>query len=170
MVDSLRYSSAPLRQVKAIQLGVLSPDVAKAISVLEADEINKKRIPAGLTQAATYDPLTNRPVFGGLSDERFGDTHDLEDPGQFGHLVLAEPVYHVGFMNTVLLVLRCVGWVGLGRGGRQRALTRAPATTPTGFCARPGARTTGRSARRRRSAGWRGCGRWPRSSRRGTRT
>jgi len=29
-------------------------------------------------------------------------------PGHFGHITLAKPVFHVGFMNTVKEVLQCV--------------------------------------------------------------
>jgi DNA-directed RNA polymerase beta' subunit len=31
-----------------------------------------------------------------------------ECPGHFGHLELAKPVYHVGFMAQIVRVLRCV--------------------------------------------------------------
>ena len=30
--------------------------------------------------------------------------------GYFGHIELAKPMYHVGFLKTVLKVLRCVGY------------------------------------------------------------
>lgn len=32
----------------------------------------------------------------------------IDCPGYFGHLELARPVFHVGFMTTILKVLRCV--------------------------------------------------------------
>ncbi|KAM0821222.1 hypothetical protein ACQ4PT_019808 [Festuca glaucescens] len=58
----------------------------------------------------------------GLSDPKLGATvnHKREArcatcdagaadcPGHFGHLVLAKPILHIGFMQTVLAVLRCV--------------------------------------------------------------
>jgi len=106
----LPYSAAPLRQVKAIQLGVLSPTVIKATSVLQAQTINGKEVAAGVSLNETYDPITQQPVYGGLADERLGNIYNPEDPGQFGHLDLARPVYHVGFIGTVLLVLKCVGF------------------------------------------------------------
>jgi DNA-directed RNA polymerase beta' subunit len=31
-----------------------------------------------------------------------------ECPGHFGHIELAKPVFHVGFVNKIMKVLRCV--------------------------------------------------------------
>jgi DNA-directed RNA polymerase II subunit RPB1 len=56
---------------------------------------------------------------GGLSDSRLGtidrkmkcDTctaNMAECPGHFGHLELAKPMFHIGFMKTVLSIMRCV--------------------------------------------------------------
>lgn len=58
----------------------------------------------------------------GLSDPKLGatvnhkrqarcatcDAGPADCPGHFGHLVLAKPIFHIGFMRTVLAVLRCV--------------------------------------------------------------
>ena len=60
-----------------------------------------------------------KPKRGGLADPRLGamdktqkcDTcmgSMAECPGHFGHLELAKPMFHTGFMRTVLTVLRCV--------------------------------------------------------------
>ncbi|XLU31412.1 hypothetical protein S245_067478, partial [Arachis hypogaea] len=60
-----------------------------------------------------------KPKVGGLSDPRLGTvdrkircatcTADMaECPGHFGHLELAKPMFHVGFLKTVLTVMRCV--------------------------------------------------------------
>lgn len=32
----------------------------------------------------------------------------VECPGHFGHLELAKPVFHIGFLNKTIKVLRCV--------------------------------------------------------------
>lgn len=32
----------------------------------------------------------------------------IECPGHFGHIKLAKPVYHIGFIETVAKVLRCI--------------------------------------------------------------
>lgn len=60
-----------------------------------------------------------RPKVGGLSDPRLGTIDRrmkcetcmgsmAECPGHFGHLELAKPMFHIGFMKTVLSILRCV--------------------------------------------------------------
>ena len=60
-----------------------------------------------------------KPVRGGLSDPRLGPidrrnrcetcANNLSEcPGHFGHIELAKPVFHVGFMKTVVSVMRCV--------------------------------------------------------------
>lgn len=63
-----------------------------------------------------------RPKPGGLSDPRMGtmdkfggvcttDGCNMYDcPGYFGHLELAAPMFHCGFIKTVVRVLRCVSY------------------------------------------------------------
>lgn len=60
-----------------------------------------------------------KPVAGGLSDPRLGTTdrnfkcqtcgESMNDcPGHFGHIDLARPVYHIGFIKKVKKILECV--------------------------------------------------------------
>lgn len=60
-----------------------------------------------------------KPKLGGLSDPRLGtisrnvecetcNGNMAECPGHFGHLELAKPMFHIGFMKAVLSVRRCV--------------------------------------------------------------
>ena len=60
-----------------------------------------------------------KPKRGGLADPRLGTMDKTQKcdtcmgsmaacPGHFGHLELAKPMFHTGFMRTVLTVLRCV--------------------------------------------------------------
>lgn len=64
---------------------------------------------------STYPPPTKpyqtymagQPVYGGVNDPRLGDIHDKSDPGYFGHIELARPVYHYGFLDIILKALRC---------------------------------------------------------------
>jgi DNA-directed RNA polymerase II subunit RPB1 len=62
-----------------------------------------------------------RPKLGGLSDPRLGtmdrtlkcttDGMGQQDcPGYFGHIELAKPMFHVGFIKTVNKVLRCISY------------------------------------------------------------
>jgi DNA-directed RNA polymerase beta' subunit len=59
------------------------------------------------------------PKEDGLLDLRMGTTEmgfrcktcsgDKDDcPGHFGHIELAKPVVHVGFVKTIFMVMRCV--------------------------------------------------------------
>ncbi|KAF8022821.1 hypothetical protein BT93_F0363 [Corymbia citriodora subsp. variegata] len=60
-----------------------------------------------------------KPKLGGLSDPRLGTVdrkmrcetcaaNMAECPGHFGHLELAKPMFHIGFMKTVWSIMRCV--------------------------------------------------------------
>lgn len=60
-----------------------------------------------------------KPKVAGLSDPRLGTidrklkcetcmANMAECPGHFGHLELAKPMFHIGFMKTVLSIMRCV--------------------------------------------------------------
>jgi DNA-directed RNA polymerase II subunit RPB1 len=62
-----------------------------------------------------------KPKLGGPADPRLGvmdrtlkcttDGAGTQDcPGYFGHILLAKPMYHVGFIKTVVKVLRCVSF------------------------------------------------------------
>ncbi|KAK8379225.1 hypothetical protein O3P69_019223 [Scylla paramamosain] len=100
-------SKAPLREVKKVQFGILSPDEIRRMSVTEG----------GVRYSEIYE--NGRPKLGGLMDPRQGclDRHtrcttcagNMADcPGHFGHLELAKPVFHVGFLAKTMKVLRCV--------------------------------------------------------------
>lgn len=67
----------------------------------------------------TYDPATNLPKTGGLLDMRLGSNDRnfkcatcsgsmSECPGHFGHMDLAKPVFHVGYIGKIKKVLECV--------------------------------------------------------------
>lgn len=60
-----------------------------------------------------------KPKPAGLSDPRLGTidrkmkcetctANMAECPGHFGHLELAKPMFHIGFMKTVLSIMRSV--------------------------------------------------------------
>eukprot|EP00899_Mesostigma_viride_P002361 jgi/Mesvir1/12125/Mv00383-RA.1 len=101
------YSSAELKRVKAVQFGILSPDDILEMSV------------AKIEFSETYDAKTGSIKTGGLSDLRMGTVdktlkcatcsgNHIDCPGHFGHIELAKPMLHVGFLQTILKVLRCV--------------------------------------------------------------
>ena len=57
---------------------------------------------------AVRNQVHGQPVYGGANDPRLGNIHDKSDPGYFGHLELASPVYHQGFFDVILKSLRCI--------------------------------------------------------------
>ena len=70
-----------------------------------------------IESSETYD--RGKPKPGGLSDPRLGTIDRqmkcetcagsmAECPGHFGHLELAKPMFHIGFLKTILIILRCV--------------------------------------------------------------
>jgi len=86
--------------------------------------MNGVEIRAGITK---YERSMNgRPVYGGIDDPRMGTSNPRERcktcdcmyagsesktndcPGHFGHIELCRPVYHVGFVESVTKILRCV--------------------------------------------------------------
>ncbi|KAJ3031117.1 DNA-directed RNA polymerase II subunit rpb1 [Rhizophlyctis rosea] len=98
-------SPAPLRKVKYVQFGILSPEETKAMSVVKIE------------YPETYE--NDKPKAGGLNDTRLGTTDrnfkcatcDMgmtECPGHFGHIELAKPVFHPGFVVKIKKVLECV--------------------------------------------------------------
>ncbi|TQD85770.1 hypothetical protein C1H46_028686 [Malus baccata] len=99
------YSPAETAKVRRVRFGILSPDEIRQMSVAE--------IQHGETT------VEGKPKTGGLSDPRLGTIDRMikcetcasnmaDCPGHFGHLELAKPMYHIGFMKTVLSVIRCV--------------------------------------------------------------
>ncbi|KAL0236313.1 hypothetical protein GEMRC1_002895 [Eukaryota sp. GEM-RC1] len=94
------------KTIKQIQFGILSPDVIRKMAVCEVDK------------EILYDDR-NVPVRGGPHDPDMGPV-DMKQfcrycqgtsfscPGHFGFIDLAAPVFHMGFISTVVKVLRCV--------------------------------------------------------------
>ena len=100
-------SKATVRNIKRVQFGILSPEEIRRMSVTEG----------GVRFPETYEG--GRPKLGGLMDPRQGvvDRSSLCQtcsgnmticPGHFGHIDLAKPVFHPGFLTKTMKVLRCV--------------------------------------------------------------
>ncbi|KAH9045807.1 beta and beta-prime subunits of DNA dependent RNA-polymerase [Lactarius hengduanensis] len=101
------HSSAPIRKVKEVQFGILSPEEIKAYSVVKVE------------YPEVMDETGHRPKLGGLMDPRMG-TIDRnfkcqtcgesmsECPGHFGHIELARPVFHPGFIVKVKKILESI--------------------------------------------------------------
>lgn len=104
---NFQYSSAPLRSIQEIQFGLLSPEEIKNMSV------------APIEYPETMDEQNQGPRSMGLADPRLGsidrsikcgtcDENMAECPGHFGHIELAVPVFHVGFMTKIKKLLETV--------------------------------------------------------------
>lgn len=100
-------SKAPVRDPRSVQFGILRPDEIRQMSVTEG----------GVQYAEIYE--NGNPKEGGLMDPRQGvidrtsrcktcGGNLAECCGHFGHLELAKPVFHVGFIPKTIKVLRCV--------------------------------------------------------------
>eukprot|EP00924_Labyrinthula_sp_SR-Ha-C_P008403 augustus_masked-scaffold_11-processed-gene-12.79-mRNA-1 protein AED:0.00 eAED:0.00 QI:0/-1/0/1/-1/1/1/0/1836 len=108
MAQIVADSSKPLKRVKHMQFGIMSPEEIQSYSVTQKTVHNKRMVPSGITRPEAS--IDGEPVYGGVNDPRMGSTFDEAHPGYFGHIDLFLPVYHIGFMKTVLHVLRCVSF------------------------------------------------------------
>jgi DNA-directed RNA polymerase II subunit RPB1 len=101
------HSTAPLKTIQEIQFGLLAPEEIKAMSVCH------------IIHPETMDETRTKPREQGLNDPLLGsvDRHfkcktcnqDMSEcPGHFGHIELAKPVYHPGFIKKVKKVLEIV--------------------------------------------------------------
>jgi len=113
------YSAAPIRKVKEVQFGILSPEeivrsffwfyhwLTQLLSFWQ-----KAYSVAKIEHPEVMDETTHKPKMGGLMDPRMG-TIDRnfkcqtcgegmsECPGHFGHIELARPVFHPGVFPHV---------------------------------------------------------------------
>ncbi|RWR79266.1 DNA-directed RNA polymerase II subunit 1 [Cinnamomum micranthum f. kanehirae] len=105
MDSGFSYSPVEVAKVRVVQFGILSPDEIRQMAVIHVEH--------GETMEK------GKPKVGGLSDLRMGTTKKglkcetcmgdiAECPGHFGFLELAKPMFHIGFMKTVLSIMRCV--------------------------------------------------------------
>jgi DNA-directed RNA polymerase beta' subunit len=107
-----KESVVPIKKVHSIQFSVLDPKYIEDVSVTKSfyDQTGKKIQSGIFDQTNIYDPVTKQPIIGGVNDPRMGNTMDLENSGSFGHIELARPVYHYGFLNMILTILRSVSY------------------------------------------------------------
>ncbi|PNS18308.1 DNA-directed RNA polymerase II subunit rpb1 [Sphaceloma murrayae] len=104
---SFQPSSAPLKTIQEIQFGLLSPEEIKNMSVCHIE------------YPETMDEQRRKPREKGLNDPKLGSIDRslacgtcgedmLECPGHFGHIELATPMFHVGFIGKVKKILEAV--------------------------------------------------------------
>ncbi|XP_021907699.1 DNA-directed RNA polymerase III subunit 1 isoform X2 [Carica papaya] len=94
------------RRIKSIEFSMLSDS-----EIVKSGEVQ-------VWQGVYYDPK-GKPIEGGLLDPRMGPANktcrcatcggDYGDcPGHYGYLSLALPVYNVGYLATILDILKCI--------------------------------------------------------------
>lgn len=104
-----KYYTEDVRTVKKIEFSVFTNKEVKSYSAVNSD-------PFGINVAESYQNY--EPIKGGLNDLRLG-TCDIylncltcglnnDCPGHFGHTLLAEPVFHYGFLNYLKSILQCI--------------------------------------------------------------
>ena len=107
------YSAAPIRKVREVQFGILSPEEIVRFFPLPIPPFSSPHVfqkaysVAKVEHPEVMDESTHRPKIGGLMDPRMG-TIDRnfkcqtcgegmsECSGHFGHIELARPVFHPG--------------------------------------------------------------------------
>lgn len=104
---NIPYSSRPLKPIKEVQFGLFSPEEVSGMSV------------AHIQYPETMDEQRQRPRENGLNDPRLGTTDrnfscatcgesNQVCPGHFGHIELAVPVFHIGFIRKIQKLLEMV--------------------------------------------------------------
>ncbi len=97
-----------VKRLKGIRMGVLSPDEIRRMSKVQ------------IISAETYDD-DGFPIQGGVMDPRLGVIEPGQRcpvcgntmhqcPGHFGHIELAKPVIHIGYVKHIYDLLRATCW------------------------------------------------------------
>lgn len=100
------HSTVETHKIKRIEFGILNSEQIIGISVAE------------ITHTRIYDD-NGQANHGGLSDPRMGimdrgaycetcQSGVIDCPGHFGHIVLAKPIWHIGFLEKCVKVLQSV--------------------------------------------------------------
>lgn len=101
------YSGNDIRPIDRIEFGILSNNEIRSRSALDSEGI-------GIETPELYE--NNEPKKGGLVDPRMGTTDSSVDcatcnfnstycPGHSSHISLAEPVFHMGYLPYVKVIL-----------------------------------------------------------------
>ena len=110
MSNNSKYYNENIKEIDKIEFNIFSNNEVKKYSSVSKD-------PFGINVPDSYDNY--EPKKGGLVDLRLGTCdiylncttcglNSLECPGHFGHTELAEPVFHYGFLNHCVSILKCI--------------------------------------------------------------
>ncbi|TIB06195.1 hypothetical protein E3P96_00699 [Wallemia ichthyophaga] len=123
----------PVKGIKEVQFGLMSPEEMKSLSV------------AHIVHPEVIDEGTGRPRQGGLMDPRMGTIDRnfkcqtcgegmAECPGHFGHIELAKPAFHIGFLTKIKKIIEsiCVNCGRLLADENDPELAKILRTVPVG--------------------------------------
>jgi DNA-directed RNA polymerase II subunit RPB1 len=110
MDSNIYFNDDDIRPIDHIDFSILGNEETKRMSCFGKDSV-------GVDIPDLYDNM--EPKRGGLIDTRMGTTDNYIDcatcglnatycVGHFGHIDLAEPVFHMGYINFVKKILSCV--------------------------------------------------------------
>ncbi len=105
-----KFYNEDVKNIKEISFGIYTNDMIKKYSAVRND-------PFGINVPDSYDNY--EPKKGGLVDLRLGSCdiylncttcgqNSMDCEGHFGHTELAEPVFHFGFLNHLITVMKCI--------------------------------------------------------------
>ena len=95
-------TAPPLRPVKEVQFGVLSPEEIKAIAVCEVKHSRVAQPSADTVYDERMGPASSR----GICNTCLEDLRVC--PGHFGYIELAVPIIHPMFIKFIVTILNCV--------------------------------------------------------------
>jgi DNA-directed RNA polymerase II subunit RPB1 len=110
MSSESKYYSEEIKRISKLEFNIFTNKEIKSYSAVSSD-------PFGINLSESYENY--EPKKGGLVDLRMGTCDPylncttcglnyLECPGHFGHIELAEPVFHYGFLDHLKSLLQCV--------------------------------------------------------------
>ena len=105
-----KFYNEDVKNIKEISFGIYTNDMIKKYSAVRND-------PFGINVPDSYDNY--EPKKGGLVDLRLGSCdiylncttcgqNSMDCEGHFGHTELAEPVFHFGFLNHLITIMKCI--------------------------------------------------------------
>jgi DNA-directed RNA polymerase II subunit RPB1 len=110
MAFKSKFYNEDVKNIKEISFGIYTNDMIKRYSAVRND-------PFGINVPDSYDNY--EPKKGGLVDLRLGSCdiylncttcgqNSMDCEGHFGHTELAEPVFHFGFLDHLISILKCI--------------------------------------------------------------
>ena len=110
MSSESKYYSEEIKRIIKIEFNVFTTKEIKSYSAVSSD-------PFGINLSESYENY--EPKKGGLVDLRMGTCDPyincttcglnyIECPGHFGHIELAEPVFHYGYLDHLKSTLQCI--------------------------------------------------------------